>query len=559
MIINTVVFLSYYFLFLFSILGFGSLFCKISSISLNKINLGEIGLLGFCFLCFIAYFSNLFFPHNFIHNFIIHTVGILSLFFFFKKKNHFGQNLKKLLLLIFCVIIGLFLSKNNEDFPYYHLSYAIALVDSNAIIGLGNLNSAYRTSSSLFYFNSLLYLPYIKYYLFHSSGIYILSFANLILLENFFFNKKNNNFVVILSTLIFIFINTIFNRLAEYGTDRAGQIIVLIIFIYLFTILYSKKFEIDCIKIILFLILFIATIKAYFIVYFSLFIFILFNLIKFKKLRFLKEEINFFLIIFSLFFIFLLISFLNSGCLIYPLKILCFHKLPWAPTLDSIISHGKWFELWAKAGATPNYRVADQDQYVQLFNWVPNWLSNYFFFKFTDTLLSILIIIIFFSIIFINNKKKNDQKVNKEKKFKSLYFLIIVLFCFWFLKHPDLRYGGYALLALLFFVPISFLFTQFILQREKKVYLIIIISVFLFYNFKNIIRINSEFNRIDRYKYINFPFFYVENVHYEQIIKENGITLYEPINNNCWATPAPCTSRGTKVEKFMFFKVFYGK
>jgi len=81
----------------------------------------------------------------------------------------------------------------------------------------------------------------------------------------------------------------------------------------------------------------------------------------------------------------------------------------------------------------------------------------------------------------------------------------------------------------------------------------------LFDNNKNIIRINSEFNRIDRYKYINFPFFYVENVHYEQIIKENGITLYEPINNNCWATPAPCTSRGTKVEKFMFFKVFYGK
>ena len=169
-VLNTLIFVSFYFIFLFSILGFGLLFCKYSGINSNKVNLGEIGLLGFCFLSFIAYFTNLFFSHNFIH--------------------YFSQTVKKILLLTLCVILGLFLSKNNEDFPYYHLSYAINLVDSNAIIGLGNLNSAYRTPSSLFYFNSLLYLPYIKYYLFHSSGIYILTFANFILLEKFFFEPR---------------------------------------------------------------------------------------------------------------------------------------------------------------------------------------------------------------------------------------------------------------------------------------------------------------------------------------------------------------------------------
>ena len=187
-ILNTLIFLSYYLLFLFSILGYGLLFCNLLTVNFKKTNLGLVGLLGICFLSFISYFTNLFLPHNFIHNSIVHFVGIFSLlFFFFRDKFYFKKNLYKLFLITFVLIVGLFLSKNNEDFPYYHLSYAINLVETNAIIGFGNLNSAYRTSSSLFYFNSLLYLPYIKYYLFHSSGIYILTFANLILLERFFF------------------------------------------------------------------------------------------------------------------------------------------------------------------------------------------------------------------------------------------------------------------------------------------------------------------------------------------------------------------------------------
>ena len=561
-VLNTLIFVSFYFIFLFSILGFGLLFCKYSGINSNKVNLGEIGLLGFCFLSFIAYFTNLFFSHNFIHNFIVHLIGISSLIFFYvKKKNYFSQTVKKILLLTLCVILGLFLSKNNEDFPYYHLSYVINLVDSNAIIGLGNLNSAYRTPSSLFYFNSLLYLPYIKYYLFHSSGIYILTFANFILLEKFFFSKKSINFIIVLSSLFFIFINTIFNRLAEYGTDKAGQIVVLIIFLYLFNILNSKKFEKRDIQIVLLLIFYVITIKAYYIVYFSLFVFIFYKIYKFKKLKIFQEELKFFLIIFLFFFIFILINFLNSGCLFYPLKFTCFDKLIWAPTLDSIVSHGKWFELWSKAGATPNYRVEDPDYYVQYLNWVPNWINNYFFFKVTDTLLSILIIIVIFSFIFIINKNRIIKIVKKKIIFEYLYFLIFILFLIWFFKHPDLRYGGYPLLALLFFVPLSIFFSKFIFSKNNynKIYLIIIVLVFLVYNFKNVTRIYSEFNRIDKYRYSNFPFFYVENVDYKKIVKNNDIILYEPINNNCWATPAPCVGGGAKVGKFMIFKVFYGK
>lgn len=407
-ILKTLIFLSYYFLFLFSILGFGLLFCNFLTVDYKKTNLGSVGLLGFCFLSFFSYFTNLFVPHDFIHNSILHFVGIsLLIFYFFKDNFYFKKNFYKLFLITFVLIIGLFLSKNNEDFPYYHLSYAINLVESNATIGFGNLNSAYRTSSSLFYFNSLLYLPYIKYYLFHASGIYILTFANLILLERFFFNKIiSNNFLVLLSALIFCFINLVFNRLAEYGTDRAGQIISLIIFLYLLNILNSKKLDINDNKIILVLLIFIITVKAYFVVYFSLLIFIFYNAFKLKKFEFFLNNYKFFIILSLLFILFIFINFLNSGCLFYPLKFTCFQNLIWTPTTESIISHNKWFELWSKAGATPNFRVQDPDNYVQFLNWVPNWFKTYFFFKVTDTLLSIFSIFFVFLVIFFLKKKK---------------------------------------------------------------------------------------------------------------------------------------------------------
>jgi|688.fasta_scaffold92726_3 hypothetical protein len=561
-LLKTLIFLSYYLLFLFSILGYGLFFCNFLAVDYKKTNLGSVGLLGFCFLSFLSYFTNLFVPHDFIHNSIVHFVGIsLLIFYFFKDKFYFRKNFYKLFLITFVIIIGLFLSKNNEDFPYYHLSYAINLVETNAIIGFGNLNSAYRTSSSLFYFNSLLYLPYIKYYLFHASGIYILTFANIILLERIFFNKViSNNFLILLSALIFSFINLAFNRLAEYGTDRAGQIIVMIIFFYLLSILNSKKFEINDNKIILVLLIYVVTLKAYFIVYLSLLLFIFYNAFKLKKFKFLINNIKFFTTLFLLFALFIFINFLNSGCLFYPLKFTCFENLIWTPTADSIISHSKWFELWSKAGATPNLRVPNPDNYVQFLNWVPNWFKTYFLFKVTDTLLSIFSIFFIFLTIFII-KKKGTLKVKKIITFKLLYCLIVILFFIWFFKHPDLRYGGFELVVLLLYVPASIYLSRFIFHKNdlNKIYLIIFIMVFSIYNFKNITRIYSELNRTDRYQYNNFPFFYVENVSYEKIMINNDVIIYEPIKNNCWATPAPCVGRGIKVKKFMFFNIFYSK
>ena len=214
----------FYFLILFSILGYGRIVTIFNS---NYQASSFDGLIGISILILISFITNLFFPHNFIHNSIIILFGLF--FFIFDLKNNYVNRLKelKLLLLIFSIIfIGILLYKNHDDFFYYHFPYSLILTNFEKIFGLGNLNHGFRTPSSIFYLNSLFYLPGIKYYLMNSGAVYIFGFANLILIELIlkFINRNKSNFILFLSILSFIYINSKFSRFSEHGTDLSAII-----------------------------------------------------------------------------------------------------------------------------------------------------------------------------------------------------------------------------------------------------------------------------------------------------------------------------------------------
>ena len=42
------------------------------------------------------------------------------------------------------------------------------------------------------------------------------------------------------------------------------------------------------------------------------------------------------------------------------------------------------YQLWSKAGLTPNFRIEDPEFYLKNFNWVNNWFDLYFFNKMSD-------------------------------------------------------------------------------------------------------------------------------------------------------------------------------
>ena len=68
----------YVILFICSIIGYGILFSKVVNRELLKLNIGYIGIIGFFFICLISIFSSFFFSHNYLHNIILHTIGIIS-------------------------------------------------------------------------------------------------------------------------------------------------------------------------------------------------------------------------------------------------------------------------------------------------------------------------------------------------------------------------------------------------------------------------------------------------------------------------------------------------
>ena len=86
-------------------------------------------------------------------------------------------------------------------------------------------------------------MPYIDFYLFHSGPFFILIFFNYIILYKMLKFLKSNklNLIFYFSLLSFIFINIAFYRIAEHGTDRSAQILLIIIFILFFDIVFFLK------------------------------------------------------------------------------------------------------------------------------------------------------------------------------------------------------------------------------------------------------------------------------------------------------------------------------
>jgi hypothetical protein len=509
MIINSFLFIIFFYLIFLSVLGYGYFFFKFFKINISQLSFGLVGLSGIFFLTFISYFTNLIVPHDLNHNLLILLLGLFFVFFLFYKEEFLKKKIIKIFLISLFYIISLFISKNHEDFGYYHLASVINLTENKIQFGLANFNSGFGTHSSIFYFNSLLYFPIIKYYLFNVHSLLILIFSSIFFLDHFFFKRVNkNNFISILSFFLFVFINLIFSRLAAYGTDRAGQIVVFVIFIIFFDILKKNGFFIDNIKILLALIAYVITIKSYFLVYIFLFPLIFLKLKKTDNFKFFIKNFYFILFLSLYVLLYFFVNIANTGCIIFPLSITCFSDLFWSVSLESVINLNNWFELWSKAGATPNYVVDNKIEYLNNFNWVANWTRTYFFGKGIDLIGSIVLIILTFLLIFSFNQNRIKSIIFKTE-FLYLYCALILFLLIWFNKHPDLRYGGYSIIALIFFIPASIYLSRFDVFHKKNNLLIccIVLAVITSFNIRNYIRISSELKREDPYKFDNFPFF----------------------------------------------------
>ena len=512
-----------YLIILFSIIGFGYLSSKLLP---NRLSLGELGLNGILFMTILSYITNLFVPHNFIHNSIFLIIGLFA-FFLISKKKLFKKKIKLILLVSSVLFIGIIMFKNHDDFFYYHFPYIISLIEFKKIFGLGNLEHGFRTPSSIFYFNSLFYLPILEKSLINSGAIFFIIFSNIFLIQKIFnkLKKKKYNFILVLSLFSLLFINTIFYRLAEHGTDRSALILIFILAIYFLESInrkLSKSNFKDCYQKILFIILLIISLKSFYLIY-TIIIFILF--FQFREIIFKENfykkifynRMSYYFLIGTTIFIFTTLS--NTGCMIYPASFTCMELFSWSIPKKEVIEMKAWYELWSKAGASPTYRVDNVEFYLSGLNWLPNWVQNHFFNKISDFLLSLFVIVII-CIIFLTKFKK---VILLKKNFYLFYTVILILLLEWFLNHPALRYGGFALIALFIFIPLS-IFTEGNLnlnsKLKKKISSLIFIS-FMIFLIKNVDRIFKEFDKYNYNPLVNAHYFINDNTnHFNNLFLE---------------------------------------
>ena len=494
-----------------SIIGYGLIFSlkftNFNSFENKNLSVGYIGLFGILFSILISYLTNFIFPHNNLHNTVFIIIGIFSFFHYLIKKKIF---ISKYFLFSYLIsFFALFYFKSHDDFSYYHLSLINNLTENKIEFGISHFDIAFNHVSSLFYFHSLFKTIFTGDYFYQLGQISIIIFINTILLENIF-KKKNNEYLntsFFLKIFLIIFLNIFFYRLAEHGTDRSAQILFFLAFILTIDLFENKKIKKDIFELIIILFTLIISIKSFYLLYSILFFLIYF---KFYKIYDLFKIFRIFPIIYICFFILLLTIISNvaaSGCLLYPLAITCFDSFFWGYGRENVIGAMEWYEIWSKAGASPNYRVENFSEYLSNFNWVSNWLTNYFFNKMSDFLLGTLFSLAVVMIIF----KVKKISLNNFKKYKYFFLILFILILEWFLNHPALRYGGYVLFFLVLCFPVSIIISN--LKYKTKDYMnsikiIFSIAIIIFAS-RNIIRLVNE-NDIYNYNILNSPFYNIQ-------------------------------------------------
>ena len=232
----------------------------------------------------------------------------------------------------------------------------------------------------------------------------------------------------------------------------------------------------------------------------------------------------------------LLTNFFNTGCFVYPVSVSCLPNFSWSFDVQLVNQMNDWYEQWSKAGAGPNFRVDNPQEYIKFFNWVPNWIDVYFFNKVSDFVLGVLFTVL---VVFFIFNSKTQNKIEFRNVF-LIYLIMMTLFFEWFYNHPALRYGGYCIISSLIFLPIAKILEKRVSLKNKNLnikFKVLLILGFIIFFGRNLDRIYNEkevygYNPlVQPYYSFNNQFFSIQNK-FEKLIK-NYENCAKDTNNKC--------------------------
>ena len=443
--------------------------------------------IGIIFVSIFSVIINFIYPLDRKINSIIFIVILIIGFYFFSselKKNNF----LKFGLIAFISTILLYKSKLFlPDAGLYHLPFIKIINSEKIIFGLSNLHFRFGHISIIQYSSGFL-----NNFIFLDNGITILpailAGTFLIFLMNKIFFSKNIDINYLFIFFSFVFSIDYLDRYSNYGNDAPAFIFGILSIIFLIEYINSKKKE--SLFICSLLITFSFLIKPFFIILAVLpgyyFLINIFNRRVFEKK---------FLIIPVLIFLWTLKTLINSGCLIYPMKITCIKNLSW-----SDVNKTEFYEIAGEAASKGYLDIIknkksniSMDQFNKDFNWLDTWFQNHFMIILEKISPYILFLILFFTIAYLIKSKEYENTNLKKIYFINFSFF---LFCiYWFLKFPLYRYGIFFIFVFLTLSAMilfkKYLFKEKLLKINKIivcVFLIVLVSI----NFKRIINNNSN-------------------------------------------------------------------
>ena len=439
------------------------------------------------FLLFVcSNFIHLFFAINKIQYFII----IIGLFFFYDayKKKILRINFISIFILILIFTFISFYSASNVDSSMYHLQILKWLISDKAIFGLSNLEIRFGTNSSWHSIIAILNIDFIDY----SSKHYLSAIIIGIGLNEIFSQERNDNrfsflylnisfVILILFSLIHPYKNgIILNHLGNPELDIVPMVFF-ILAIYVLIKFYNKK---DSDLFYLYCVLSFICITSR-ILYAPLILPILFEY--FKSFQVIRKE-NLILIFAS--FLWVVKSFINSGCFIFPYKFTCINTY-WSPGIDKI----NYFFNEAMSYARDTLlraKYKDFDYTLESIDWLMPWYKQYFL---PSALLNIFTIILTVSLILIFyfwlKQLLNDRKFLVTKNNKLIFLILILTLVIWF-SAPEIRLGWGVIIA----------FPAFIFSYS------------IYINFENILKKNFMFNFLILFQILLTGLFLEKNIKY---------------------------------------------
>ena len=458
------------------------------------------------------------------------------------------------------------------------------LQGSKIIFGIVNVNNTLAFSTYSFYDIIIFFNINDKFKNGFSIPILIFYFFYLTFLIELLIKKFNFFYFMILILSI-----VSFAKLRDIGTVIPPQLLLIIISCLIYSMLISGPKQEIFTKILL-LLIFAIVLRFNSIVVFPL---ILFLFLKYYKLVF-SYLINHKKTTFFIFFILLLFftkNIINSGCLVYPVKSVCFEKLYWSSNLK--VTEQKYYKLSSDSKGWPfyakeNFEIDDKfvwknlnkegfysyDNYIKkspIF-WTKYWIKDPNYKKIINLfLISILILLI--SNISKNNKIHSYYINKKDSIFFTSSILCVIII--WFLLSPQMRLSGFFCF-IVFFSLISSILKNKIKKNINSFSIIILIVLSISYvNMKNIKRISND---LDNNIFNNFPWpnnhELIQNIDYLTFTKDNVLYNKRLRTNNlifdngeqailmCGNINFPCIPEGKEIclgkrkekNSFIFYK-----